>query len=530
METTFRTWVCGALMLGLAGLSACEGCKGSGPAGPKVPEAETPTVRLFLTSDGAGALEPCGCVKDQLGGLDHLGALVRKEQTPNAAFASAGPLFFMDPELKADKASQDRAKAETIAQVLRGFNLAAFAPGKNEWAGGAELLGKVTQQSGGAMLFGNAPSGTATHIRELGGLKVGFIGVSNAESPLGAVKSPEDTVKAGVAELRAKGAKVFIALAATGRGAAKRIADVAPELTAVVVGSPGGQGDVNTSAPPVEMVGNVLLIETGNHFQNVAVLDLFVRGDAYTFADGAGLDRNRKREELAKRIDELRVKLAVWEKDPLVQKSDIEARRGDVAKLEAERAELDKAPPPKTGSYFRYRLEDVRDNLGADERVKAQMTELYKRVNEENRQAFQGRKPKPVAAGEPSYVGIETCSTCHEDARAVWDKTAHAGAYKTLSSQFKEFNLDCVSCHVTGYERPGGSTVTFVDALKNVQCETCHGPGSLHVKSAGKTAIPAAKPKADLCESCHHPPHVHSFDANTKMSLVLGPGHGRPKN
>jgi len=529
VETRIRSLVSGAFMLALAGLSACEGCKNGGSTGPRVPETETPTVRLFLSSDGAGALEPCGCVKDQLGGLDHLGALLRKEQVPNAAFAAAGPLFFMDPELKADKASQDRAKAETIAQVLRGFNLAAFAPGKNEWAGGPELLGKITQASGGAMLFGNAPSGTATYVRELGGVKVGFVGVSNAETPLGPTKPPEETVKAGVAELRGKGAKVFIALAATGRGAAKRLADVAPELTAVVVGSPGGQGDVNTLAPPVEMVGNVLLIETGNHFQNVAVLDLFVRGDAYTFADGAGLDRNRQREELTKRIDELRVKLAVWEKDPKIQKSDIEARRSDVAKLETERAQLDKAPPPKTGSYFRYRLEDVRDNLGADDRVKAQMTELYKRVNDENRQAFQGRKPKPVTAGEPSYVGIETCSTCHEDARAFWDKTAHASAYKTLSSQYKEFNLDCVSCHVTGYERPGGSTVTFVDALKNVQCETCHGPGSQHVKSAGKTASPAAKPKADLCETCHHPPHVHTFDAKAKMDMILGPGHGKPK-
>ena len=44
----------------------------------------------------------------------------------------------------------------------------------------------------------------------------------------------------------------------------------------------------------------------------------------------------------------------------------------------------------------------------------------------------------------------------------------------TLTTQFKEFNLDCVGCHVTGYGRPGGSTVTHVEKLKDVQCEACH--------------------------------------------------------
>jgi hypothetical protein len=108
----------------------------------------------------------------------------------------------------------------------------------------------------------------------------------------------------------------------------------------------------------------------------------------------------------------------------------------------------------------------------------------------------------------------------------VWDGTAHAHAYKTLSDQFKEFNLDCVSCHVTGYEKPGGSTVTHVDLLKNVQCEVCHGPGSKHERSP-KVAMPVPRPQADTCTACHHPPHVHEFDGASKMNLILGKGHGR---
>jgi hypothetical protein len=88
----------------------------------------------------------------------------------------------------------------------------------------------------------------------------------------------------------------------------------------------------------------------------------------------------------------------------------------------------------------------------------------------------------------------------------------------------KEYNLDCVSCHVTGYGRAGGSTVTHVDKLKDVQCEVCHGPGSLH--AAAPTAVRLSSPGADVCTSCHHPPHVEGFDPLRKMPLVLGPGHG----
>jgi hypothetical protein len=157
------------------------------------------------------------------------------------------------------------------------------------------------------------------------------------------------------------------------------------------------------------------------------------------------------------------------------------------------------------------------------------MLAYYKKVNDSNKLEFASRVPKAPPKGEPGYVGIDMCATCHEEPKKVWDKTSHAHAYATLSNQFKEFNLDCVSCHVTGYDRPGGSTVTHVDDLKDVQCEVCHGPGSLHAAKPEKVKIPVAKPTTDVCLSCHHPPHVHTFDAKVKMAEILGPGHGQKK-
>jgi hypothetical protein len=532
------------LFFALAAFCACEGCRPSGgPDGstPKTGAEAAPAVRLYMVSDLAGALEPCGCVKDQLGGMDHFGALVaaEKDKAKGSGVVSAGPLFFMDMELAADRRAQEIAKAETLAASMKTVGLLAFAPGRNDWAGGKGTLEKLTTTSSAPLVAANLSASDVAPvkwtIKDVGGMKVGIIGVAapdKAKIPIEGVTSSaaSDAVTLGVAALKKEGAQAIVVLASVGRGEAKRIADANPELLAVVVGSTGGGGDANTDAPPAERIGDVLIAETGNHLQTVAVLDLYPReGGAAAglvkFADGTGIERIRKREELTKRIDELRARVATWETDKSVDKKDVYARKADITKLEAERDALDKAPPPAAGSYYRYAMREIRDNLGADEKVKAQMLAYYKQVNEANKIEFASRKPPPPAKGEPGYVGIELCSNCHEEPRKVWDKTAHAHAYETLSKQFKEFNLDCVSCHVTGYDRPGGSTVTHVEELKDVQCEVCHGPGSLHAAKPKTVKVPVPKPGTDVCLSCHHPPHVHTFDAKAKMPEILGPGH-----
>jgi hypothetical protein len=532
-----------SLFFALAAFCACEGCRSSGRPDGSNPKSEPlPAVRLYMVTDLAGALEPCGCVKDQLGGMDHFGALVaaEKDKAKGSAVLSAGPLFFLDMELAADRRAQEIKKAETIAASLKTVGLLAFSPGRNEWAGGGDTLKKLTATSSAELLAANlqAPdlAPVKWSIKDVGGMKLGIVGVAapdKAKVPLeGVTSSPAgEAVKVAVSALKKDGAQAIVAIAAVGRGEAKRIADVNPELLAILVGSTGGGGDANTTAPPAERIGDVLIAETGNHLQTVAVLDLYPREGAspgvglVKFVDGTGIERTRKREELAKRIDELRARVATWEKDKTVDAKDIAARKADITKLEVERDALDKAPPPATGSYYRYVMREIRDNLGAEEKVKAQMLAYYKHVNDSNKLEFADRKPKPAARGEPGYVGIDVCTNCHEEPRWVWDKTAHAHAYATLATQFKEYNLDCVSCHVTGYDRPAGSTVTHVEALKDVQCEVCHGPGSLHSAKPEKVKVPVVKPGTDVCLSCHHPPHVHTFDAKAKMAEILGPGH-----
>ena len=519
-----------AVLLVASGFVACEGCRPSKT--PDNADPGPPTVRLYVVSDLAGALEPCGCVKDQLGGLDHAAAWMAKERTKadGAILVAAGPLFFMDPILKEERAAQEKAKAQTLARALGTLGFAAVAPGRNEWAGGPGELQTLMQSSGGALVAANlsAPAPApwiSSVVREVRGTKVGLIGVSAPDRaevgvvPDVTVNSPTDAVKSEVTKVRAGGASIVIVLAAVGRGEAKRIADAAPDVTAIVVGSPGGSGEANTETPPAERVGNVLVVETGNHLQTLGVLDFYVKDGSFKFADGSGLDKAQKRASLMRQIDELRGRIAMNPNVDGEQKKRLE-------KLEAEKKTLDDVAPPQSGSFFRWTTIEVRDTLGRDDGVKKELTEYYKRVNDMNRAAFANKMPRP-SEGD-AYAGIDSCTPCHKEAKAVWDKTPHAKAYATLSTQFKQFNLDCVSCHVTGYDEPGGSTVVHVEKLENVQCEICHGPSSKHVKSPNKVTVPVPKPSPPRCLACHHPPHVHEFDAVAKMPDILGPGHGRP--
>lgn len=470
------------------------------------------SARLFLVSDVAGALEPCGCVKDQLGGMDHVLAFVAAEsKAAPSAMLAAGPLFFMDPKIEDDRKGQDQSKAETLAAAFKQAGLLAFAPAENDHALGDATLDALAKTASATMLHNDVV------VRDLGGVKLGVIGVTpDAEAP-------EPIVKRGVEQAKAQGARAILVLASIGRGPAKRIADAVPELTAILVGQKSGGGDANTETPPGERVGDVLIAETGNHLQTVAVLDLHVRDDGSVFADASNLEDRQARRALDAQIKELRTKIALVTQAKSSNAED--PRQAELEKLLTERSALDHAAAPASGSFFRYRTVEMRESVGqaGTELLRA----YYKKVNDANKLAFADRKPTAPEPGQPAYVGIDACVDCHESAKKVWDKTAHAHAYKTLTDQFKEFNLDCVSCHVTGYERPGGSTVTAVKGLTDVQCEVCHGPGSKHTENP-KTAMPVARPGPNVCASCHHPPHVHAFDAPSKLQEILGPGHGRP--
>src|SRR5580692_11026245 len=115
-------------LLAAGGVAACQGCHGSTPPASSAEHASAPpTVRLYVASTVAGALEPCGCSKDQLGGLDHLAAYVAAQSrvAPASLVLGAGPMLFLDPRLRSGDDTQDTWKADAIAAAFKSVGLAA---------------------------------------------------------------------------------------------------------------------------------------------------------------------------------------------------------------------------------------------------------------------------------------------------------------------------------------------------------------------------------------------------------------------
>jgi hypothetical protein len=116
---------------------------------------------------------------------------------------------------------------------------------------------------------------------------------------------------------------------------------------------------------------------------------------------------------------------------------------------------------------------------------------------------------QPAAA--PAYAGAEACKSCHEAIYSSWSQTKHARTLGRLSKDQKEGG-ECIRCHVTGspeqIAREGASP-----SHPNVQCEACHGPGSLHAADATVRTGIKKVPGTAACETCHNDksPHFRGF-------------------
>ncbi|HTJ83504.1 MAG TPA: hypothetical protein VL400_17410, partial [Polyangiaceae bacterium] len=407
------------LAAALAGASVSACSTGTGAANGAATSATAdatdaaPSFRLYLLSSVAGALEPCGCSKDQLGGADHLAAFVEKERgsVKESLFLGAGPLFFQDPQLTDDRRAQSEWKAAALADAAAKLGLTAWAPGANDWAGGAELFGKLRDESKAAFLAANVKGEAglqATKTITVSGVKVAIVGVADPKwsgAPIASnleIGSAADAMKAEVEKARKDGARIVIGLAAIQRGEALRLVDQLPDLDVLVVGKPGDKGDVNDAPKPAVMIGSTLVVETSNHLQTVAVVDVYLREPEGStgriqLADAGGVAKAEQLVTISQQIRELENRINGWAQSKTVREDDLKARRADLERLRTEKTSLENgSTPPPAGSFFKYQLVEVRQGLGAEHDVEMSILGYYKRVNEHNKEAFKDRKPPAV--------------------------------------------------------------------------------------------------------------------------------------
>src|SRR5215470_10935193 len=499
----------------LAVVAACTRAPGA------LPSQKSKEISLFFTGELQGTIEPCGCTSDPLGDLARTAALIRAAGASGrtAALFDAGSTLYVPGH---PPSAEDKVRAEMLAATLPKLGLVAAGLGPGDLAAGAAgtyLPRQAANVSG--------PAISAPEIRDIGGLRVGVFGVVDPAA-VGADIHATDPVAAArdaIRDLRARGADIIISLAGMTRAGAKRLATDAPGADIVVVGA----GLPDRGEPEPETVAGALLVVPGNRGQAIARFDLHWLGRP--LADALGPERAAARgQKLEADISSLRKDLARWEKDPTAEAEFLARNRDDLAKMEAERAALREHPLriPAQGSYFTFAVVPIQKGLACDAAVVAAKQGVDDAVGALGRRAAAEEKAPPVPQGQAAYAGVGECGACHLAAVAFWKKTRHADAMKTLVDVHKQWDRDCVSCHTTGWLEPGGAVFGTVDRLGNVQCEVCHGAGSLHVDSDGNRRDTLARaPAADLCASrCHTPEHSDTFNRDAYLRDITGPGHG----
>lgn len=140
------------------------------------------------------------------------------------------------------------------------------------------------------------------------------------------------------------------------------------------------------------------------------------------------------------------------------------------------------------------------------------------------------------------------CALCHNDNFNAWSKTGHATFFtRAIDGQASDhYGESCIECHTTGFDTEASAVNDGFDdvakelgwvfpttlttgnwaamktnypklaARANIQCESCHGPGSEH--KGDKTATAMSLDEA-ACGYCHEEEPYHRINSQWKSSV-----------
>jgi hypothetical protein len=164
-----------------------------------------------------------------------------------------------------------------------------------------------------------------------------------------------------------------------------------------------------------------------------------------------------------------------------------------------------------------------------------------------------------------NYVGVDTCSYCHSGGRLddkyhPWTTTAHSMIFSNgVDGWLGHYSTSCLKCHTAGYDTttnavnggfddvmaqtgwifptnqvPGNFAAMppNLKTLGNIQCENCHGPGSVHAYALGPsgafgdTNVITKTVNSGACNQCHDAPTHHIYGTEwyaSRHALTTGP-------
>lgn len=537
-----RLGLCGALTLSLFG------CHSSKAPVPPVPtQAQAPAVshaiELLVATRMWNTTEPCGCTSTPLGDVARIAGLI--ESAPGRSLLlDAGGLRYEPKALPETRQAQARLKADFIEQTWR--DLSALTMIQPEDLRGRQGLAELGQSRRLVANLSGLPSGTTIvkEVRTLHGSKLGFVGLADpdAQWPSGiTVSSPATALTEQLAALQKEGVLAVVVLTGMPRDKVRRLARKFPDVKLWVAGA---DDNVPDGAELPEQLDGAILLAPGHKGERLyrVLLHPAPQGTLSWRIELTPKQRERQRNILTDRTKHAEQLLADLQKDPSADPAFVKTRQDELDSLRKELAQLSLTSAAEKDGFVTAELVPIARSLPRSQAVRKKLDELDQHIGQANLQALAGPPPDALP-GSPRYVGNTTClGACHfhEAAHKLWQTTQHSRAFRTLVDVGKQRSYDCVNCHSTGFENPGGCNILTLDKwqqattppvgvgadLRHVGCEVCHGPGSLHVANPGRVKIPQPRPSASTCLDCHTPEHSDTFEWKAYARGILGEGHG----
>ena len=487
------------LVAPLSAASLLSGC--TTPARP-VPSTPPKKVTLFFTAEVRGFLGPCGCSENMRGGISRAAFQVAEARKAGGIvhLLDTGDGLFGSATLPEDAVPQQERKAKALADSWKAMGLSLRATGPLDDARGAAFREAL-----------QLPELSPGSFKILDG-----VGVISAPTSLAANELAPQVRKAG--------AHFVVAIVPAPFDQLLREAIDAKDLDLLV----SSHSKDAFAAEENRLAGGVIKVaQVQSKGRSLLRVDVFLRDGGRTeWLKGDG-ERDRELYSLDQRIELLRAQI----NEPMLNEELKALRKAKLEDVIGRRELLASTPlpVPEGKDAVTARFVPLESSFPKDPAVQ-EVEKAYDvdvgLINLAWAKAHGAACP-PVTAERRGFVGTTKCLECHVDAEAVYRRTRHPRAYTTLVGVGKQYHLDCVGCHVTGWLQPQGvCRIDQTAGREDVGCESCHGAGDAHVKQPLKTNITRAV-DAKTCMGCHDRENSPQFDYEQYVEKVLGVGHAR---
>ncbi len=453
--------------------------------GSKLADWPKPAAAFIITGEQDGYLEPCGCTSGQLGGLRRRFDLVetlREKQKWPLALVDLGSLI-KDPASARGGPEQTKAKFVVALKALGLLKYDALA------LSAEDLRNGVDEAFAQFLDLGEQPKVVAANVTAASGFE---------KNVVRSVKTKAGSVKLGITAI-------------LDPEALNKLGDPAKDvLLPVVIAPDKALGEV---LPDLEKDTDVqILLVQGPQELAKKLAEQFPAFDIVVTT--SQFDPSEEAERLN---DGKTLLIGVGHKGQYVGVIGFYPDKDSKEKFRYQRVALN--------TVYNGPAEPMRKLIEDD------LQEMLKQrgiVENFPRRDFVGGAPGST------FVGAETCKTCHPKTFAKWAATKHAHAFESIVVDPKglrsdhQFDAECISCHTTGFEyNSGWRSAEKTAYLKGNQCENCHGPASKHVaeptnadflKAIKRTAADADK--NGLCMRCHDMDNSPKFDFATYWGQI----------